>query len=149
MKEMANVGCSVNIRTCSLVKMKSDKGQSLVPSSSTISSLTLSAWSPRNGTSYLWNVFYWESGMLEKSRNQGWARPDLGHRDRDQDWKCLSLNNETEIETEKVWVSMTRPRQKRSESQSRDRDHKNIETKTKVVKTIEDETRKFGSKLIS
>ena len=41
---------------------------------------------------------------------QGWARPDLDHRDRDRDWKCLSLNNETETETEKVWVSMTRPR---------------------------------------
>ena len=47
---------------------------------------------------------------------------------------------------------MTRPRLrlKRSESQrrDRDRDHKNIETKTKVVKTIKDETRKFGSRLI-
>ena len=48
---------------------------------------------------------------------------------------------------------MTRPRLrlKRSESQSRDRDrdHKNIETKTKDVETIKDETSKFGSRLIS
>ena len=44
---------------------------------------------------------------------------------------------------------MTRPRPKRSESQSLDRDHKNIETKTKVVKTIKDKTSKFGSRLIS
>ena len=72
-------------------------------------------------------------------------------RDRDRDWKCLSLNDETETETEKVWVSMTRtrPRLKGSESQSRDRDHKNIETKTKVVETIKDETSKFGLRLIS
>ena len=74
-------------------------------------------------------------------------------RDRDRDWKSRSLNDETETETEKVWVSMTRPRPrlKRFESQSRDRDrdHKNIETKTKVVETIKDETRKFGLRLIS
>ena len=44
---------------------------------------------------------------------------------------------------------MTRLRLKISESQSRDRDHKNIETKTKVVETIKDETSKFGSRLIS
>ena len=44
---------------------------------------------------------------------------------------------------------MTRPRPKRSESQRRDRDHKNIETKTKVVETIKDETSKIGSRLIS
>merc|ERR1719233_381350 len=47
--------------------------------------------------------------------------------------------------------SRPRPRLKGSESQSRDRDrdHKNIETKTKVVETIKDETSKFGSRLIS
>ena len=48
---------------------------------------------------------------------------------------------------------MTRPRPilKRSESQRRDqdRDHKNIETKTKVVETIKDETNRFGLRLIS
>ena len=44
---------------------------------------------------------------------------------------------------------MTRPRLKWSESQSRDRDRKNIETKTKAVETIKDETTKFGSRLIS
>ena len=46
---------------------------------------------------------------------------------------------------------MTRPRPilKRSESQRRDRDHKNMETKTKVVGTIKDETSQFGSRLIS
>ena len=76
-------------------------------------------------------------------------RSESQWRDRDQDWKDLSLNDETE--TQKVWVSMTRPRLKWSESQSqdRDRDHKNIETKTKVVETIKDETSKFGSRLIS
>ena len=80
-------------------------------------------------------------------------RSESQWRDRDRDWKGLSLNDETETETEKVWVSMTRPRPrlKGSESQSRDRDrdHKNIETKTKVVETIKDETSKFGSRLIS
>ena len=37
-----------------------------------------------------------------------------------------------------------RPKQrlKGSESQSRDRDHKNIETNTKVIETIKDETSK-------
>ena len=49
-------------------------------------------------------------GVYTLAVEQGWARPDLDHRDRDRDWKCLSLNNETETETEKVWVSMTRPR---------------------------------------
>ena len=79
----------------------------------------------------------------------GLNRSESQWRDRDRDWKCLSLNDETE--TEKVWISMTRPRLKGSESQSQhwDWDHKNIETKTKVVETIEDETRKFGSKFIS
>ena len=48
-------------------------------------------------------------------------------------------------------MTRPRPRLKGSESQSRDRDrdHKNIETKTKVVETIKDETSKFGSRLIS
>ena len=48
-------------------------------------------------------------------------------------------------------MTIPRPRLKGSESQSRDRDqdHKNIETKTKVVETIKDETSKFGSRLIS
>ena len=83
------------------------------------------------------------------SSKQGSTRPDLDHRDRDRDWKGLSLNDKTE--TEKVWVSVTRPRPKlkRSESHSRDWDHKNFETKTKVVKTIKDETSKIGSRLIS
>ena len=46
---------------------------------------------------------------------------------------------------------MTTPRSrlKKSDSQSQGRDHKNIETKTSVVKTIKDETSKFGSRLMS
>ena len=41
-------------------------------------------------------------------------------------------------------MTIPRPRLKGSDSQSRDRDrdHKNIETKTKVVETIKDETSK-------
>ena len=48
-------------------------------------------------------------------------------------------------------MTRPRPRLKGSESQSRDRDrdHKNIETKTKVVETIKDETSKIGLRLIS
>ena len=98
------------------------------------------------------------TGISETRFGSSRPRPRLKRsesqwRDRDRDWKGLSLNDETETETEKVWVSMTRPRPrlKGSESQSRDRDrdHKNIETKTKVVETIKDETSKFGSRLIS
>ena len=73
-------------------------------------------------------------------------------RDWVRDWKGLSFNDETDTETEKVWVPMTRlrPRLKKSESQSRDwdQDHKNIQTKTKFVETIKNETSKFGSRLI-
>ena len=36
-----------------------------------------------------------------------------------------------------------------SQSQDRDRDQKKLRLKTKVVETIKDETRKFGSRLIS
>ena len=48
-------------------------------------------------------------------------------------------------------MTRPRPRLKESESQSRDRDrdHKNIETKTKVVETIKDETSKFGLRLMT
>ena len=44
-----------------------------------------------------------------------------------------------------------RPRVKRSESQSRDRDqdHKIIDTKSKVVETMKDETSKSGWRLIA
>ena len=96
--------------------------------------------------------YYTQPGISET--RFGSSRPILKRSEsqwRDRDWKCLSLKDKTGTETEKVWVSVTRPRPrlKRSESHSRDRDHKNFETKTKVVKTVKDETRKFGSRLIS
>ena len=41
------------------------------------------------------------------------------------------------------------PKGSEFQRRERDRDHKNMETKTKVVETIKDETSQFGSRLIS